>query len=115
MMFSSLLLSSLPVALLALQAEARACTAPPKNAKALYILANSAQGNNVISVPIGADGLLSGGTCTSTSGVGASANDSMGVAGPDALFSQAPLTVVGDVSNSPAPWHCIATVTDHDD
>jgi hypothetical protein len=66
---------------------------------AVYFLTNGAQ-NSVAALHAGRDGKLSDGTVTVTGGAGGNAVNAMtGVpAGPDALFSQQPLTVVDNVS-----------------
>lgn len=71
------------------------------NAKAIYLMANTAQ-NSVIAVPLSAKGMLNvaGGSSTPTGGAGASAIDGSTnqTAAPDALFSQSSLKVAGNVS-----------------
>jgi hypothetical protein len=71
------------------------------NGKAVYILSNAAQ-NAVISIPISPDGLLIGGSGTSTptggaGGIGLEITNgtSKPAPGPDVLFSQQSLTVAG--------------------
>ena len=72
------------------------------NGRAIYLLTNE-KANAVVAVPIGRDGLLSGGSVTSTGGGGANGlNAKMQPAAPDPLFSQSSLTVAGDVSSAKA-------------
>ncbi|EKG19145.1 hypothetical protein MPH_03515 [Macrophomina phaseolina MS6] len=70
---------------------------PKRAGKAIYLLTNDAQ-NAVIAVPIAADGTLSGGTVTATSGGGANSIDGATntSAAPDALVGQSALTVAGN-------------------
>ncbi|KAL5340291.1 hypothetical protein BJX70DRAFT_361358 [Aspergillus crustosus] len=69
---------------------------PQEQPKALHILRNTAE-NAVISLPITAKGTLGKGHVALTGGQGdAALNAPNQPAGPDALFSQAPLTVAGD-------------------
>ncbi|KAE8841911.1 hypothetical protein PTNB73_06280 [Pyrenophora teres f. teres] len=64
--------------------------------KAIYFMTNDAE-NAVVTVPIGADGMLSKGTVMKTGGAGSIAVDAKGKpATPDALVGQSALTVVGN-------------------
>jgi hypothetical protein len=67
--------------------------------KAIYFLTNDAE-NAVVALPIGPDGMLSNGTVTATGGAGSNAihSGTQEAIIPDALISQAALTVVGNVS-----------------
>ena len=67
--------------------------------KAIYFLTNNAE-NAVISASIEEDGTLQGGSVTWTGGKGHSAFDMMKnvTSGPDALLSQAALSIAGKVS-----------------
>lgn len=102
----SLSISSFALRALALGALATSTSAYPKPCKqgagrALYLTTNEPAANQIIAIPIGADGLLSGGSAIDTGGSGANAiTGATGQpAAPDALFSQSALTVVGQVSN----------------
>ena len=68
------------------------------NGKAIYFLTNNQQ-NAVVALPIAADGTLSNGTVTETSGMGSNSIDGStnSSAGPDALVGQAAVTVAGQV------------------
>jgi len=97
--------SRLPIFLLALapilvhvSGHPSACKATPKAAKAIYVMSN-AQANCVAAIPIGADGMLSNGTCTVTGGAGSNSIDGTTnqPAAPDALVSQSSLTIAGNV------------------
>ncbi|KAL2836933.1 hypothetical protein BJY01DRAFT_258511 [Aspergillus pseudoustus] len=70
---------------------------PPHGAnKAIYVLTNTAD-NAIIGLPIDHRGYLANGQVTLTGGRGSNALDSDGEpSGPDALYSQAPLTVAGE-------------------
>ncbi|KAJ6005169.1 hypothetical protein N7451_003113 [Penicillium sp. IBT 35674x] len=78
-----------------------ACPGDPYNGwpsgKAVYFQSNE-QENSVISIPIGRDGKLSGGTITSSGGKGSAGIDgtTKKPAAPDALSSQGSVTVSGD-------------------
>ncbi len=87
-------LSVLSLAALA-AAHPRARTA----GRALYLISNEAT-NQVVAIPIAADGTLSGGVAVGTGGSGANGlvGSAKQPAAPDALFSQSALTVVGQVS-----------------
>ncbi len=71
------------------------------SSKAIYFITNDAQ-NAVAAVPIGADGMLSGGTVTATGGSGGNSISAATKepAGPDALISQSSLTIAGNVRNT---------------
>lgn len=77
------------------------CPPPPKPGKALYMISNGAH-NSVIALPINSNGLLGQGTSTSTGGSGSNfftiTDNKKEIAGPDALASQAALTISGNVS-----------------
>jgi len=73
----------------------------PNTAKAIYLLTND-QSNAVVALPIAADGTLSQGTVTPTGGEGSnSVNAMQQPAAPDALLSQAALTIAGNVGFEP--------------
>ncbi|KAB5525524.1 hypothetical protein GE09DRAFT_1229330 [Coniochaeta sp. 2T2.1] len=88
---SSLLVALLPQAVLGLPA---ACSAV---GKAVYLISNGPE-NNVIALPIGADGTLSKGSSIATGGAGSNSVDSATnqPAAPDALVSQGSLTLAGE-------------------
>lgn len=66
--------------------------------KAIYLTSND-QANTVIAVKLTTDGLLAGGTSTTTGGAGSNSVDGMDLpASPDALVSQSAVTVAGNVS-----------------
>jgi hypothetical protein len=66
--------------------------------KAVYIMTNTAE-NAVIGLPVNSDGCLGEGHVTLTGGHGGNAltGSPQQPSGPDALFSQAPITVAGEV------------------
>ncbi|KAL8687082.1 MAG: hypothetical protein Q9218_006648 [Villophora microphyllina] len=68
------------------------------NARVIYTMSNAVD-NSIIAMKVAADGTLSDGSTTSTGGKGMSGIDSMTnkTAGPDALFSQSPIAVKGNV------------------
>lgn len=72
-----------------------------KGPRAIYFISNDAS-NSVVALPVGQDGMLSTGTLTPTGGSGSAGIDSATneSAGPDALFSQAALTIAGNVSRA---------------
>ncbi|EHK24734.1 uncharacterized protein TRIVIDRAFT_189996 [Trichoderma virens Gv29-8] len=71
----------------------------PEPGKAIYTISNGAQ-NSVIALPINSNGLLSQGTSTPTGGAGSNVlvvnGNKKEPASPDALVSQAALTVAGN-------------------
>lgn len=77
----------------------------PSTARAIYIITNDAA-NAVVAVPVAANGMLSGGTCTATGGAGSnSINGATNEpAAPDALVSQSALTVAGNVRFTTLAW-----------
>ncbi|KAL6802147.1 hypothetical protein J3E68DRAFT_423998 [Trichoderma sp. SZMC 28012] len=83
------------------EASARPSTCPPplKPGKALYMISNGAR-NSVIALPINSNGLLGQGTSTPTDGWGSNfvtvTDGKKEAAGPDALASQAALTISGN-------------------
>jgi hypothetical protein len=83
------------VPLLGLAASASAGLAEPK---AVYFLSNEKE-NAVVAFNVADGGALSGKTTTLTGGAGGNGIDGMtnGPAGPDALFSQGAVRVVGSV------------------
>lgn len=78
--------------------QSRAATCSAASGKAIYFITNNKQ-NAVVALPIAADGTLSKGTVTGTGGQGGNTIDGStnSSAGPDALASQASLTVAGQV------------------
>ncbi|KAJ9148577.1 3-carboxymuconate cyclase [Pleurostoma richardsiae] len=98
-MFSRLSIFLLALAPILVHVSGRpaACKATPKAAKAVYVMSN-AQANCVAAIPIGADGMLSNGTCTVTGGAGSNSIDGTTnqPAAPDALVSQSSLTIAGN-------------------
>jgi hypothetical protein len=81
---------------------------PTSGPKAIYFLSNLEE-NSVISLSVGSDGTLSEGSTTSTGGMGARGINGMTnqPSGPDALFSQSSVSVVGNVCNLRIPNHYI--------
>ncbi|KAL4882965.1 hypothetical protein BJY04DRAFT_216684 [Aspergillus karnatakaensis] len=70
---------------------------PSDHPKVIHILRNTAE-NAIISLPISGDGTLGKGHFTLTAGQGGTALNGPGQpSGPDALFSQAPLAIAGDL------------------
>lgn len=67
---------------------------------AIYFMTNEAN-NAIVAIPIGNDGMLSGGSMTATGGAGSNSIDGTTnePAIPDPLIGQAALTVAGQVSN----------------
>jgi hypothetical protein len=110
MMRSFFKISLLLPAILSFAPEAagrpRACAATTGGkgiaGKAVYFITND-QKNAVGALPIGADGMLSNGTLTSTGGAGSNAVDGSNnqPAVPDALVSQSALTIAGNVCPRP--------------
>ncbi|KAL4873103.1 hypothetical protein BDV12DRAFT_192601 [Aspergillus spectabilis] len=87
---------SIKTALLLAASLAQAHPHPHAEPKALYVMRNTAE-NVVIGIPITANGMLAKGHATLTGGRGGNApNGPNQPSGPDALFSQAPLTVAGE-------------------
>lgn len=103
-LFQKILISAAVLGLVAVEGapsvEPRTATEQGNGPKAIYFLTNEAQ-NAVVSLPVGCDGTLSGGSVTGTGGKGSNAIDMITSlpAAPDALGSQAALTVSGQVSN----------------
>jgi hypothetical protein len=97
----SVVLASLLAVASAFPAPHNPAAKPIKTGKAIYFLSNNAE-NAVVAVPIGADGKLSGGVINPTGGKGGNSISSAtnNTAGPDALASQAALTVAGMVRQS---------------
>lgn len=70
----------------------------PETNNAIFFLTND-QTNSVVSIPIGADGKLSGGTVTGTGGAGSNSIDGKTnkPASPDPLIGQSAIAVAGQV------------------
>ncbi|KAL2817696.1 hypothetical protein BDW59DRAFT_182215 [Aspergillus cavernicola] len=83
-------------ALLLVASLVQAHPRPNHQNKAVYVLRNTAE-NAVIGLPVSPNGILGEGIVTLTGGRGGTAVTSdQEPSGPDALFSQAPLTVAGE-------------------
>ena len=74
------------------------------DAKAIYFMTNQAT-NSIVAIPVGSDGILSGGTSIGTGGAGSNLIDTMtnGPAAPDALASQGSVKVSGNASPARSP------------
>lgn len=75
---------------------------PNTSNNAIYFLTNE-KANSVVAVPIGQDGMLSGGMTTATQGAGSNSinGETNEPAVPDPLIGQAALVVAGQVDTSP--------------
>ena len=91
-------LSLLATASLMLEVTAHPSPPMPKSGRALYLISNM-KANSVVSFKIDSQGMLAKASSTSTGGAGSNAIDEAAQkpAAPDALLSQAALTVAGDV------------------